>query len=168
MLLCAGQRAATTADQASAAEKVSQIICDVEDTVVISELTFIEFHDQVLRYRATGKVEWTDTWVSSVQTKLMEWIEGGEILVQPSAPRSIDVAMSYISMARDSGRSLKAADAIHLDRVIEWAHDAEETVVLVTGDRAFSRFLEVIPAANRFVTVEEITVTQLPEPGTPA
>jgi hypothetical protein len=146
---------------------VAEIIGDAENTVSISELTFIEFHDQVLRYRARQAVEWTGEWMNSVQTQLMEWIEAGTITVQSSAPRAIDVAMTYISMARDAGRSLKAADALHLDRVIEWAHDTTETVTLVTGDAAFSKFLEVVPAAARYITIEEVVVTQAPEPGTP-
>lgn len=162
-----GQSASPTADQLTAATRVEEIINDVNNAVVISELTFIEFHDQLLRYRASGKIEWTDAWVSSVQSHVMEWIEEGRISVQAFAPRSVDVAMSYISIAREAGRSLKAADAIHLDRAIEWAHDTDETVTVVTGDRSFSRFLDVIPAAARFITVEEIVVTQPPEPGTP-
>jgi hypothetical protein len=163
-----GQAASPTADQAAAAARVVEIINASENTVAISELTFIEFHDQALRYRASGKAEWTDEWVDGVQTQLMEWIESGLLTVQPQAPKTIDVAMSYISIARDAGRSLKAADAIHLDRVIEWAHDSDQTVTLVTGDRAFSNFLDVIPAATRFVVIEEIIVTQPSTPGTDA
>src|SRR5438105_4636107 len=137
-----GQAESPTNDQAVAAARVAEIISQRENTVAISELTFIEFHDQVLRYRAGGKVEWTDEWVNAVQTQLMEWIEVGMIAVQSSAPRAIDVAMTYISLARDAGRSLKAVDALHLDRVIEWAHDTGETVTFVTGDSAFSKFLD--------------------------
>lgn len=162
-----GQAASPTDDQAAAAARVAEIIGDAQNTVAISELTFIEFHDQVLRYRARQAVEWTDEWMNSVQTQLMEWIEAGTITVQSSAPRAIDVAMTYISMARDAGRSLKAVDALHLDRVIEWAHDTGETVTLVTGDSAFSKFLEVAPAAARYITIEEVVVSQAPEPGTP-
>jgi len=61
--------------------------------------------------------------------------------------------MAYISMAHKAGRSLKAADTPHLDRVIEWAHDTTETATLVTGDAAFSKFLEVAPAAH-YITIE--------------
>jgi predicted nucleic acid-binding protein len=161
-----GQATSPTPEQTAAATRVAEIIDDNKNTVWISELTFIEFHDQVLRYRASAKLEWTDGWVTSVQTSLMRWIESGRVNVQPHTPKSIEVAMSYISMARELGRSLKAADAIHLDRAIEWAHDVRETVVLVTGDRAFANFLDVIPSATRFVTIEQIVVTQPPEPGT--
>jgi hypothetical protein len=162
-----GQAISPTAEQAAASARVAEIIEDSENTVAISELTFIEFHDQVLRYRGGGKVEWTDEWVNAVQTQLMEWIESGRITVQPWPPRAIDVAMTYISMARDAARSLKAVDALHLDRVIEWAHDTGETVTFVTGDAAFAKFLDVVPAAGRFMVMEEIVVTQAPEPGTP-
>jgi hypothetical protein len=162
-----GRSEQPTTDWTTASERVAEIVTEPSNTVAISELTFIEFHDQVLRYRARNQVEWTDDWVNSVQTQLMEWIEGGTITVQSSAPRAIDVAMTYISIARDAGRALKAADALHLDRVIEWAHDTGETVILVTGDAGFSKFLEVVPAAASFITIEEVVVTQAPEPGTP-
>lgn len=166
MRFAEGQSLSPTNDQTVAADRVAAIISDPAHVVSISEMTFIEFHDQVLRYRASNKAEWTDEWVSDVQTHLMEWIESGRINVQPPAPKTIDVAMSYISMAREAGRSLKAADAVHLDRVIEWAHESGEIVTMVTGDGAFAKFLDVFPAAARFITIEEIVVTQEVQPGT--
>lgn len=161
-----GQTASPTADQATAASRVEEIILDDDSTVQISEMTFVEFHDTVLRYRNSGRQEWTDEWLRRVQTQLMEWIESGRLAVRPPDPRALDVAMSYISMAREAGRSLKAGDAIHLNYAIEWAHEASEQVTLVTGDQGFERFIQVFPAASRFITLEMVVVTQEPMPGT--
>jgi hypothetical protein len=162
-----GQSDAPTPEQRAAASRVEEIIVSGEHTVAISELTFIEFHDSVLRYRSSPMREWTDAWVQAVQFRVMEWIESGSITVHPPAPRAIDVAVSYISMTRRAGRSLKAGDAIHLNRVIDWARENGEAVVLMTGDRGFERFLETFPAAARFVTLETVVVTQDEIPGTP-
>lgn len=162
-----GQAADPKPEWAAAAERVSEIINGPGNTVVISEYTFVEFHDQVLRYRGNPMVEWDDDWVSAVQRSLMEWIEQGRISVQPPAARSIDVAVSYMSLARQAGFALSAHDAIHLHRVIDWAREIDERVTLVTGDKAFRRFIEAYPMTGNYIELEEINVTQDTVPGTP-
>ena len=162
-----GKCAAPTADQSAASARVEAFIVDADVTVSISEVTIIEFLDIVLRYRWSPNQEWDETWMFAVQTQFMEWIESAHITVHPPAPRAIDVAISYVSLARSVGIALKAMDAIHLSRALEWSHELGTTVTLVTGDRAFSRFLDAFPTAQQFIVLEEIVVTQPPEPGTP-
>jgi hypothetical protein len=155
-----------TAEQQVASARIAELVTDDASEVAMSEYTFIEFHDRVLRYQAMQKVEYDAPWVDRVQTAFMELLETGRIQVLPPAPRAIDVAMSYISTARDAGVALKAVDALHLHAAIDWAHDTKTQVTVVTGDRAFSRFLAFAPAAGRFLSIEEVNVTQAVEPGT--
>jgi hypothetical protein len=96
----------------------------------------------------------------------MAWVEDGDIAVVRSTPRAIEIAISYISLAREAGISLKAIDAIHLHHAIEWAHETGDVVAVATGDAAFARFSRFFPATGTFIAIEEINVTQPPVPGT--
>jgi hypothetical protein len=157
-----GQAETATGDQLAAAARVEAIINDGGSKALLSEYTFLEFYDNILKYQAVDASTWSAEWVRTVQLQLMSWIGAGRLEVLPPALRAVDVATSYISLARKNERALRAMDAVHFGLAIETARESKTQVVLVTADKAFERFLEIVPAARTFITIEEISVTQAP------
>jgi len=149
---------ASSADQRSitTGQRVDELI-NGDTLVAISEVTLIEFHDNVSAYRRNNKPgDHDDAWLSQVQTEVMRWVASGRLGVLAPFPRMFETAMSYITLARGEGRALRAWDAVHLCRATEWARETGQRVTILTGDADFGEFLELFPKLHDFVEVEPI------------
>jgi hypothetical protein len=152
---------ATSADERSttAAARVEELISG-DDTIAISEVTLIEYHDNISVYRRNNKPgDHDDDWLARSRTQPMQWIADGRLTVLAPFPRMLDTAMSYISLAQGQGRALRAWDAVHICRATEWARETGEPVSIVTGDSDFEEFLALFPKLRDFVKVERIGVS---------
>jgi hypothetical protein len=146
------------ASLAAAAARVRQLIENMALETVVSETTLIEFHDVLQRLqRDSERPELDAAWAHDVYAAFMEWVRSGSLGVLEPRPRTVEIAMGYISMAQEQGRALNAWDAAHLCRAMEWARETGESVTIVTGNLAFENFLELFPAVAQFVQLEKIS-----------
>jgi hypothetical protein len=151
---------AASADERNtmAGQRVEELIHS-EATAAISEITLIEFHDNVCTYCRKNKPGDHDTaWLSKVQHALMTWIADGSLLVLPPFPRMHEMAISYITLALSQGEPLHAWDAVHLCRATEWARETGGRVTIVTGDADFETFLRLFPKLGDFIDLERIGI----------
>ena len=149
---------AASADQRSitAAERVIELV-NGSTLVAISEVTLIEFHDNVNAHRRNNKPgDHDDVWLDRVQIGVMRWIANGQVVVLAPFPRMFETARSYITLAQSKGRALRAWDAVHLCRATEWARETGQTVTILTGDADFGKFLELFPKLRDFIEIESI------------
>jgi hypothetical protein len=151
---------AASGDQRSiaAARRVDELVGG-GTLVAISEITLIEFHDNVCAYRRNNKPgDHDDAWLSKVQAEVMRWVANGRLGVLAPFPRMFETAMSYITLAQDQGRSLRAWDAVHLCRATEWARETGQMVTILTGDADFGEFLELFSKFRDFIEIEPIGI----------
>lgn len=149
---------ASSADERSlaAARRVNELI-NGDTPVAISEVTLIEFHNNVCIYRRNNKLgDHDDAWLDQVQTEVMRWIAGGQLTVLAPVPHMFETAMSYITLAQNEGRALRAWDATHLCRATEWARETGRMVTILTGDPDFGEFLKLFPKFCDFIEIEPI------------
>jgi hypothetical protein len=153
----AESKAASAAERSvTAGQRVEELIA-TETTAAISEVTLIEFHDNVSAYCRNNKPGDHDgEWLANVQSGLMRWIASGSLLVLAPFPRMFETAMSYITLAQGHDRALRAWDAVHLCRATEWARETGVRVTIVTGDADFEEFLELFPKLGDFIEIEAI------------
>jgi hypothetical protein len=140
----------------TAAARVEEVLVAGEE-IAISEVTLIEYHDNVTAYRRNNKPgDHDDDWLERVQMQPMRWVADGQLHVLTPFPRMFETAMSYITLSHRQGRALRAWDAVHLCRATEWARETEGQVTILTGDSDFEAFLELFPKLRDFVAVERI------------
>ncbi len=119
----------------------------------------MEFHSNLCGHRRNNvHSDHDDAWFDDVRYILMGWIANGRLEVLAEESRTIETAMSYISLAQEEGKRLKAWDAVHLCRATQWARDIGERVTVVTGDGDFEAFLSLFPTFREFVEVETVGV----------
>ena len=152
------EAASATERSITAGKRVEELIAG-DTTVAISEVTLIEFHDNVSVYCRNNKPGDHDAaWLAKVQSGMMRWISDRSLLVLAPFPRMFETAMSYITLAQGNGRALHAWDAVHLCRATEWARETGEKVTIVTGDADFGEFLELFPRLGDFIEIESIGI----------
>jgi predicted nucleic acid-binding protein len=150
------QAASASERSTTASQRVEELLA-AGATVAISEITLIEFHDNVCAYRRNNKPgDHDDEWLQKTQTEVMNWIADGRLSVLAPVFHMVETAMSYITLAQSRGQALRAWDAVHLCRATEWAHETGGKVTIVTGDADFGKFLGLFPKLGDFVAIETI------------
>jgi hypothetical protein len=152
------QAASAVERSVKAAARVEELI-NGDGVIAISEITLVEYHDNISAYRRNNKPgDHDDVWLAGVQSELMQWIADGRIQVLAPFPRMFETAMSYITLAHSRGRALRAWDAVHLCRATEWARETGVQVTILSGDSDFAEFLELFPKLCDFVDLEAIGI----------
>lgn len=142
----------------TAAQRVEELV-QGQEQLAMSEVTLIEYHDRICRHKRDSKLsEYDAAWLGSVQAGVMQWVAAGRLTILEPTPRMFETAMFYISLAQTQERSLKAWDAAHLCRAMEWAREAEERVTILTGDGDLRALLDLFPKFRDYVDIEPIGI----------
>lgn len=129
--------------------EVEKILGDSTNTCAVSEITLIEFFNNVCIYwrqNEPNKKQYNRAWVVAVQGAFMKWIAEGRLMVLPIYPRLFERAIIYVEAATAEHKSsLRSWDAAHLCSALEWAMALGERVQLVTNNGDMSKFIALYP-----------------------
>jgi len=142
-------------DSTKIATEMVQIIEAADTYVGISEITIIEFYNQLSIYERDSKCpNFGISEAGKCQKQLMKWVTDGHLYVMELPPKLIEKAMTYVKLATRHGScALRSWDATHLVQAISLARSMDVQVNIITRDGVFADFLRAFPEFTQYLAI---------------
>jgi len=134
----------------------------------VSEITLIEFYDNVALWHRRGDNGANRAWIDGVVGQVMNWLGSESLVVLPMAPKVFERSMRYVRMNVSAGKyKFRSMDAAHLVHVVDLARRTGSQVDLVTIDSDFGKLFGRLPTLEVFAALVDprsaLAETQSPD-----